>query len=459
VVTKPVRSSEIVLGRLLGFTAVGTLLLAMMGLMSYLFVVRGLGHTHQVALGDLTPDSFGPAAHGGGDSPAPGWKGRTRPEQHHRHEIYVDPAGRARVELQNGHSHELSVDPALLAGPQRAKAVVQTGPPEGLLVARVPIYGKLRFHDRAGNEAEQGISVGNEWTYRSYIAGGTLAAAIWTFENITEKEFPRGLPLEMTTKVFRTYKGDIVSGIPATLSLRNPRTGLKVEAKVFPAKEFLPDRQFIPRKLQAPAGRTLDLFRDLVSDDGRVEIWLQCGQPEQFFGAAQPDLYIRARDNSFAWNFAKSYLGIWLQMELLLAFGVTFSTFLSGPIAMIATLAALLGGLCMELMTGVASHQIVGGGPAEAFIRLLTQDNVVTDLEPGLRTTAAKMFDTVAEHALGGMASVLPDFSRFNYAQYVAYGFDITGNIVLIGVLSTAGFLLPIFVAGYFFLKTREVAG
>ncbi len=44
VVTKPVRHSEIVLGRIIGFTVVCTFLLAVMGVLSYLFVVRGLAH-------------------------------------------------------------------------------------------------------------------------------------------------------------------------------------------------------------------------------------------------------------------------------------------------------------------------------------------------------------------------------------------------------------------------------
>ncbi len=42
VVTKPVRKVEIVLGRVLGFTLVGTALLAGMGTISYVFIVRGL---------------------------------------------------------------------------------------------------------------------------------------------------------------------------------------------------------------------------------------------------------------------------------------------------------------------------------------------------------------------------------------------------------------------------------
>ena len=51
--------------------------------------------------------------------------------------------------------------------------------------ARVPRWGKLRFLDRQGVEKQRGISVGSEWTYRSFIEGNTQAAAIWTFTDIT----------------------------------------------------------------------------------------------------------------------------------------------------------------------------------------------------------------------------------------------------------------------------------
>lgn len=40
IVTKPVRSGEIVLGRILGFTLIGTAILAVMGVTSYVFALR-----------------------------------------------------------------------------------------------------------------------------------------------------------------------------------------------------------------------------------------------------------------------------------------------------------------------------------------------------------------------------------------------------------------------------------
>ncbi|HEV3023825.1 MAG TPA: hypothetical protein VGX76_15225, partial [Pirellulales bacterium] len=53
IVTKPVRPGEIVLGRIFGFSVIGTLLLAVMGLISYFFVVRALNHTHEVDVASL----------------------------------------------------------------------------------------------------------------------------------------------------------------------------------------------------------------------------------------------------------------------------------------------------------------------------------------------------------------------------------------------------------------------
>lgn len=440
VVTKPVRPSEVVLGRMLGFMAVGTGLLVVMGLVSYVFVVRGLAHSHELTEADLRP------AHG-----AAGLKGKTSRVHEHRHGVQVSPSGEPHLEMEQGHWHELT------ANKDDGKTSYHVGPAEGLLVARVPVYGKLHFRSRKGKEVEKGINVGDEWTYRSYIEGLPLAAAIWNFQGITAERFPQGLPVEMTLGIFRTHKGKIERGVLGSLSVRNPRTGRKVEAKVFPAKEFETDVQFIPRTLRTSDGRTCDLFEDLV-DDGNVEIWLQCLELGQYFGAAQADLYLRARDASFELNVAKGYLGIWLQLMLLTVLGVTLSTFLSGPIAMLATLGALVAGLYSHFMTQLARGEVIGGGPVEAFQRMITQENLVTKLEPGLRTTVIQMTDQVLETVLGIAAAILPEFPRFSFANYVAHGFDVSGNLVLCCVVQTLGFVVPMFIAGYFFLKTREVA-
>ena len=477
-VTKPVRTSEVVLGRMLGFTLIGTLILFVMSVVSYVFVVRGLDHTHQLAEGDLRP--AGQAVKGGLQP----LEGQTDLEHRHRHHVRVDSKGEARVDEERGHEHEIEVSRS-----SDGKAVYRLGPPVGMLEAHVPMYGKLRFRNDRGIDTDKGINVGDEWMYRSFIAGDSQAAAIWTFQGINESKFPTGLPVEMNIEIFRTYKGDIEKGVMGALGLRNPKTGLYVEVHVFEAKEYTIKQLLVPRTItkanmaradmiarhvQGPdgveldppemdsrlaKGKEFDLYRDLVDDNGEVEIWLRCVDHSQYFGAGPVDMYIRAEDVPFFVNFFKGYFGIWLQMVLIVAYGVMFSTFVSGPIAMLATFGALIGGMSSEFLEKLALHQQFGGGPFEAIVRLLTQNNLMTELPPSMLTTAVQMADKVAERLLLAIAAILPPFERFSYADHVANGFDITMNPYIADPATMAlGYVLPVFVAGYLFLKTREVA-
>ena len=197
-VTKPIRAGEIVLGKIVGFTVIGTVVLAVMCVVSYGFVVRGLNHRHSI-------EAEAVERTGQGDSLAA--TGKTSSDSRHHHTFTVGPDGLGRTELAMGHWHEVQ---AIRDGD---KVRYEIGPHEGLLVARVPKYGKLRFLDSQGRPGK-GISVGQEWAYRSYVEGRTQAAAIWKFEGITpdmfpKENFPNGLPIEMNLRVFRTTKGEI----------------------------------------------------------------------------------------------------------------------------------------------------------------------------------------------------------------------------------------------------------
>jgi hypothetical protein len=369
----------------------------------------------------------------------------------HRHNVTFNPSGKGRVETEQRHWHSLKVHK------DGNETTYELGPAEGMLVARVPVYGKLRFLDRDGQPAERGINVGDEWTYRSFISGGTLARAIWMFDGVSPERFPKGLPIEMTLEVFRTYKGDIEKGIPGTLTIRNPKTGAASSELPFVAKKYDVDVHLIPRNLHTREGKPLDLFQDLV-DDGKVEVWLKCAAPAQNFGAAQGDMYLRAGDGPFAWNFAKGYFGIWLQTLLVISLGVTFSTFLSGPVAMMATAGALAGGFFNDFMYRLSTQQTYGGGPFESLRRLVTQENMTSQLEPGLQTTVVRVLDQVAEVGLWALSKILPDFGGFNFSDRVASGFNISGDLALIYTCRAFAFLLPVFVVGYLCLKNREVA-
>lgn len=487
VLTKPVRPSEIILGRILGFTVVGTVLVAGMGLISYAFVVRGLAHTHQIDVATLRPlgDPV-PQPDGSTKTLQQGW---TTKVHGHRHRVFIDLQGRARLDMEQGHTHVAKAEPGVEGG-------FVLGGPEGLLTARIPKYGRLVFRNRQGFDEVKGISVGDEWTYRSYIEGGSEAAAIWTFSGMREADFPGDtIPVEMNIGVFRTHKGDMQRGILGSLLVRNPDNGVTVELEVFESKEFsilqlqIPKKierfasaRFVQRRTRAPDGavvfspqkpaeidpgrqKEFDLFRDLVTPDGRLEVWLQCLEGGQYFGMAKPDLYLRVGDGTFFLNVMKGYAGTWCQMVMVIAFGVMLSTFLSAPVAMAATLGVLIGGLAHTFLTQVAVGQIFEGvetpyqaGPIESFVRLVTQTGVMEEMPETVAYQVMRAVDVGFRLWLESMSYAIPPLSQMSFVQFVMNGYNVSGELLLIDFLRVLGYFVPVFVLGHFFLKSREVA-
>lgn len=453
VVTKPVRASEIVLGRILGFVAVGTVMVVAMGVISYFFVIRGLSHDHQVVADEMVTADLA----GGGK----GQRGQTTLDSHHRHTVEIGADGKGRTNVVAGHWHNVE---RLEDGTYRVSA------PQGHLLAKAPVYGKLLVLERDGRPGK-GINVGNEWEYRGYIEGGTpgvqtKAAAIWTFSGVTPEKYPNGLPLELNISVFRSYKGEIERGVLGEIVIRNPDPAAKVKRSgpiLFESKEFTSDFHLIPRELNSEAGGAagagkIDLFKDLVSE-GKVEVEIRCVDAAQYFGVAEPDVYLRPADATFEWNFFKAFLSIWLQMLLVTAFGVTFSTFLTGSVAMMASISAVVLGFFGEFAREVASGAVHGGGPIESFIRIITQQNVMTDLEVGgIISTVIKSIDWVLMGIMTAATYLLPDYNQFDTATFVADGYNIFGDLVAQQLTMALVYFLVVTVVGYFFLKTREIA-
>ncbi len=441
VVTKPVRAGEIILGRILGFSLVGTILLAVMGFCSYIFVVRSLDHRHVVEEGSLTriTDSDGTVV---------GQEGRSSSAGYHRHTIEINTEGRGPTSLDNGHYHWVD-----------AKGDgYRIGAAEDFIRAKVPKWGKLRFLDRKGVPKAIGISVGSEWNYRSFIDGGTRAAAIWTFENVDESMGAEGLPLDLITRVFRTHKGVIGRPISGIIQLRNPKTELKCDPISFGAKDAQVDDQFIERELIDTDGNPIDLYDDLVSDDGQLEIWIQCQERGQYFGFAQADCYIRMPDGSPLWNYTKAYISIWVQMVIVTSIGVAASALLSGPVAMLFTVSFILLGFFRDFFVAIAEGTSYGGGPVESLFRIITQKNIISQLDPGTGATVMQSVDWVLRAFMWAVAQLLPDFSALSSTNFAAYGYNIPGDRVAQDLTTCLAYVVGMAVLGYFLLRTREVA-
>ncbi len=203
----------------------------------------------------------------------------------------------------------------------------------------------------------------------------------------------------------------------------------------------------------------MDLFDDLVDPEtGDLEVWIRCFDRGQYFGMAPADLYIRAKDRPFWVNFVKGYMSIWFQMVVVTCFGVAFSTFLSGPVAMIATLSALVMGFFKGFVFDVATGEMPGGGPLESLVRIIKQWNQMSELEPGVGTWIIQRIDDVLMLFVQGISYAMPNCGMFNTSRFVAYGFDIPTDLMAQHLTLALAYALVVSVAGYFFFKTREIA-
>jgi len=485
VVTKPVRTSEIVLGRIIGFTAIGTMLLALMSVVSYIFVVRAFDHRHEI-----DPEQVREVKVYADTGDRIDLRGETNDSFRHRHQFSIRKGSEHGVtdmpmvdtprndeELNphrgvvQGHWHKVT------RRERNGEVTYEVGPPEGQLVARIPVYALpdnpaqgrygLTFLDRNGTPTLKGINVGNEWTYRTYIEGQTGAAAIWHFSGITPERFPNGLPLQMTLRVFRTHKGTITEGINGSIRLVNPKNpNIRSTFIDFRAKEYSIYEHFIPRTVRGVdpnnAANTieLDLFAGLypLVEDGELKIEIRCNDRAQYFGMAKPDLYIMAAEGSFLLNFAKGYFGIWMQLVLIISLAVMFSTFLNGAVAILAAAAGGISGYFTRMIEEIAAGPEYGGGPIESFYRIITRRPMATELEPSLTATVVQSLDYGIEAILGVVARMLPNLGGLSDADWVTSGFNVPGDVLLIQFCTVIGFAIPLYVLGHYILRGREVA-
>ena len=512
VVTKPVRATEIVIGRILGFGLLGTGLLALMALISYFFVWRGLAHDHQIVGDTQTLASFI-------DIPADGFSSFTRRRasedaimeaqtsndkgHSHRLELIKDvrdiskPEPRLKTNIVDkvvnqdqgtvtyrrivctpvgGHTHQVFVDG------QGKDAKISLGPAVGYFRARVPIYASfLQFFDRQGNPTAKGTNIGKEWEYRGYVDGGnpsnrtSLSKAEFRFENFVASKFPDAdiLPLEMTLGAFRTYKGDIEKRVTGGIQFESVPENEGVdpvfvsEVIDFETNEYsvqaLPISRKVIGKLVSPDGKLLskgefDLFDDFAGKNQKLHLSLTCRDINQYLGVARADLYFRAGDKVYWANFFKGYIGIWCQMIIIIAMGVAFSTFLSAPITMLGTLVMIIVGFSTPFIRELTKFDHDGGGPIESFIRVVTQKNMVVDLDTGVATTVIENVDKLILAILHALTYLAPNFAQLNFSDYLTYGFAVDNQRILIAVLITLAFCAGLTILGYFALKTREIA-
>jgi hypothetical protein len=501
VVSKPVRRLELVWGRMLGFMALVTVLIAVFGGISLLYLWRNVEGTIKATYAEAE----------------------------------------ALAEKDPARSKQLTEQ----ADQLRTK-----------MSARVPIKGSLEFLDSKGNPSIKGIDVGQELEYRSHIEGATPATAIWTYgaaipdpydrrlkldrripveqllvngtiedlENkamITEygvdaanrgqipvDEADKGklasmasrasvevqrlraesqklqqkfadlenkadaaekagkadeaeelrkesaklhsppLELEMTFTIYRTTKGRVGEPVLAQIEVTNPNPRITQPAfrNIFPIREYYTNKQLVPSSY-------------LIGSNGALTVKVRCISSTQYLGMAESDLYILQDKGNFGLNFMMGLGGIWLQAMVLTAIGVFAGTFLSWPMALLMTIAFYIAGqVAFSFFHDIQMQSLIGGGPFESLIRLLTHDNQMSDLTPTLAVVVAKTMDALTMPVLTRLAYVVPNFQALDVTNLVAEGFAVDPRLMFSNALLALAYALPFSIGGYFILKNREVA-
>jgi len=154
-------------------------------------------------------------------------------------------------------------------------------------------------------------------------------------------------------------------------------------------------------------------------------------------------------------------------MLAIISLTVALSTFLKGPVVLIGSLGMIVFGYSGRFISMVAESvigndpekNIWGGGPIEALYRLVTQMNLQHPMPMGIGTTIIKFIDTqVLLPGLHSLSYAVPRFEQFNLSNYLAYGYTIDNQALLINLVVAISFSVGMAILGYFCFKTREIA-
>lgn len=376
--------------------------------------------------------------------------------------------------------------------------------------ARVPVYGRLALvRERQDNQqAFEGIDVGREYNYRKYIAGGKLSThrAVWTFNrkgDLRDLADLPAVPMEFAFDVYRTTKGPENRGVECSFDIttRNWNPAREAEYQDAIRKTFdtypkninfdderIPDswkkmdeiaekfgrwefKSFLVNDyhtytLKTPTGLIKNVLRDEPATNKKstpappamLSVKVKCESDSQLVGVAPLDLYLLESEGVFEWNFFKGALGLWCRLTIVIGLAVAASTYLAGVISALGAFFLFLAGYFQEFIQTLAAGTNIGGGPFESFTRLLKGVNTASELDktPGIQ--ASLFGDRIYRWGLRRFMNVIPDPDRFTWSNYLAQGFNINFEFILLNLLFLAAYMLPWAILAYYLMRSREIA-
>jgi hypothetical protein len=190
----------------------------------------------------------------------------------------------------------------------------------------------------------------------------------------------------------------------------------------------------------------------------RLSIYVKCEDEGQMLGAAEPDLYLLQKELPYSLNFLKGTFGLWCRLLIVVGVAVALSTYLSGILALLVTAGLYIVGFFTDHLADLANNRGVGGGPFQSMSQLLKAEQPTVPLSDSAASKAILFGDKFWAWVIRRFENMVPDVDAFSWGHFVAEGFNVNTEYLVINFLVTVGYLLPWAVVAYYFMKSREVA-
>lgn len=226
--------------------------------------------------------------------------------------------------------------------------------------------------------------------------------------------------------------------------------------------DYHPERIDLPPGLFEYAAKDAADGKTYQKGTPRVRVYVHCTTNSQMLGMAEGDLYLLEAEQPFWSNHLKSMVGIWCWLALAAGLAITLSTYLDFVVTLLSTMflfvLAFFAPFINEMGQTIGQGPNGQAGPFRALDQLLQAKQPTAQAEGTTLEAAADKGDVVFAWAFRRLLNVLPDVGAFDWTRYVAEGFNIPFDALVMNFVVLIAYLFPWFLMAYYLIRGREVA-
>ena len=298
------------------------------------------------------------------------------------------------------------------------------------LMAKMPLYASSLIHRLEGKDASQvppGKVVG--------LTGPKKMEAEWQWEGIKMSDFP---PEEITLEGKFLVEGGVLGGKMKFAAI-NLSSGQQEEvfSKPKPHETF-----------------AISFPSSILRSGGPLKVIASAEEPGIYFGVTLRDLYLLKKPGSFSINFLKSVVLIFLQLLVMVPIAVVGASFLSTPVSVSFSFFIYFCSNIVEVMRGLA-HTLTE--PGTGILGTTTLGHVHGPVEIAEQTLMVRIINTALKYLIYGISYIIPNFSKFAPANFLADKINIPWKVLLLLLLYALLYAASLSVIAFLIFRRREV--